>query len=233
MWFRDVLVAQKELLTREKNRISKEIKGLPKGRIIKKKSRGKIYYYLETMGKRRSLFKEPKLRDQYLLRGSLQTQLDAIDRNIIILERAIKSYQPIVELTTMWASIEAQQNGYHAENRVHVYRGVAYRSKSEMLIAMALTSHGIEFKYEAKMEVNGRYIYPDFIIKRPKDGKIFIWEHFGRMDLEDYRRKSFNKLEDYHYQGFDLWNNFIVSFDQGAGSINMDYIDKIIKLYLL
>lgn len=57
MWFRDVLVAQKELLTREKNRISKEIKGLPKGRIIKKKSRGKIYYYLETVGKRRSCLK--------------------------------------------------------------------------------------------------------------------------------------------------------------------------------
>ncbi len=233
MWFRDVLITQKAFFHREKKRITNQLKNLPKGRLIKKKSRNKVYYYLETMGTRKSLFHEPKLRDQHLLRGVLEGQLHAIDRNLIILEKAIKSYRPIVETDTMWMSIEAQQNTYHEENKVHIYQGIAYRSKSEMLIAMALTSYGIEFKYESKMNVNGRYIYPDFIIKRPKDGKIFIWEHFGRMDLEDYRRKSFNKLEDYHYQGFDLWDNFIVSFDQGAGSINMDYIDKIIKLYLL
>ena len=233
MWFRDVLVTQREFLLREKQRIVKELKRIPKGKLIKRKSRNKTYYYLEDMGKRKSLFKEPELRDQMLLGEILRTQLNAIDRNVILLERAIRTYRPLVQLNTIWSSIESQQNSYHAENRVHVYRGVAYRSKSEMLIAMALTSYGIEFKYEGKMEVGGRYIYPDFIIKRPIDGKIFIWEHFGRMDLEDYRRKSFNKLEDYHYQGFDLWINFIISFDQGAGSINMDYIDKIIKLNLL
>lgn len=233
MWFRDVLIAQLKFLEREKERIQSQIRVLPKGTLVKKKAKGKNYFYIKKGKQLLSLRKEDKLKNEYLFRDNLKQQLVTIDRNIPLLQRAIKNYQPLVELTTMWASIEAQQNGYHAENRVHVYRGVAYRSKSEMLIAMALTSYGIEFKYETKMEINGRHIYPDFIIKRPKDGKIFIWEHFGRMDLEDYRRKSFNKLEDYHYEGFDLWDNFIVSFDQGAGSINMDYIDKIIKLYLL
>jgi len=233
MWFRDVLIAQLRFLEREKERIQSQIRILPKGTLVKKKAKGKNYFYIKKGKQLLSLRKEDKLKNEYLFRDNLKQQLATIDRNIPLLQRAIKSYHPLVELTTMWASIEAQQNGYHAENRIHVYRGVAYRSKSEMLIAMALTSYGIEFKYEAKMEINGRYIYPDFVIKRPKDGKIFIWEHFGRMDLEDYRRKSFHKLEDYHYQGFDLWDNFIASFDQGAGAINMDYIDKIIKLYLL
>lgn len=233
MWFRDALIAQLNFLEREKERIQNQIRVLPKGTIVKKKAKGKSYFYLKKGKKLVSLRKDDNLKNEYLFRDNLKQQLVTIDRNIPLLQRAIKSYHPLVELNTLWSSIESQQNSYHAENRVHVYRGVAYRSKSEMLIAMALTSYGIEFKYEGKMEVGGRYIYPDFIIKRPKDGKIFIWEHFGRMDLEDYRRKSFNKLEDYHYQGFDLWNNFIISFDQGAGSINMDYIDKIIKLYLL
>lgn len=233
MWFRDVLIAQKEFLTREKSRIAQQLKDLPKGRLIKKKSRGKDYYYLETKGKRTSLFKNPKLRDKYLLRGSLQTQLYTIDKNITVLERAIKSYHPLVELTTMWATIEAQQNNYKEEHKVHVYRGVSYRSKSEMLIATILTSYGIEFKYESKMYVNGRYIYPDFVIKRPKDGKIFIWEHFGKMQEDDYRRKNINRIEEFHQVGYYLWDNFIASFDLGKNSINMDYIDKIIKLYLL
>lgn len=233
MWFKDSLVAQCAYLEREKKRICNQLRVLPKEKLVKKTAHGKDYYYFESNGKRVSLQGKPKILSEYIFRDNLRKELEAINQNIPILNRIIKKYRPLIQNDTTWSSIEAQQNSYHAENRVHVYRGVAYRSKSEMLIAMALTSHGVEFKYEAKMEVNGRYIYPDFIIKRPKDGKIFIWEHFGRMDLEDYRRKSFNKLEDYHYQGFDLWNNFIVSFDQGAGSINMDYIDKIIKLYLL
>lgn len=233
MWFRDVLVAQKEFLLREKIRLAKELKDLPKGKLIKKKSRNKNYYYLENRGKRKSLFKEPKLRDQLLLGESLQSQLCAIDRNILILESAMKSYRPLVELSTIWINLEAQQNTFHDEQRVHVWHGIRFASKSEMLIAMALTSYGIEFKYESKMYVNGRYIYPDFVIKRPKDGKIFIWEHFGKMQEDDYRYKNINRIEEYHQAGYYLWDNMIASFDLGKNSINMDYIDKIIKLYLL
>ena len=172
MWFRDVLIAQLKFLEREKERIQSQIRVLPKGTLVKKKAKGKNYFYIKKGKQLLSLRNEDKLKNEYLFRDNLKQQLVTIDRNIPLLQRAIKNYRPLVELTTMWASIEAQQNGYHAENRIHVYRGVAYRSKSEMLIAMALTSYGIEFKYEAKMEVNGRYIYPDFIIKRPKDGKI-------------------------------------------------------------
>lgn len=233
MWFRDVLIAQLNYFEREKERIQNQIRVLPKGTLIKKTAKGKIYFYLKKGKKLLSLRKEEKLKNDYLFRDNLQQQLTAIDRNIPLLQRVIKNYHPLVELNTLWMSIEAQQNGYHAENRVHIYRGVVYRSKSEMLIAMALTSYGIEFKYESKMYVNGRYIYPDFVIKRPKDGKIFIWEHFGKMEEDEYRHKNINRIEGYHQAGYYLWDNLIASFDLGKNSINMDYIDKIIKLYLL
>lgn len=233
MWFRDNLVAQLTYLEREKERICNQLRVLPKEKLIKKHAHGKEYYYFELKGTKVSLFGQSKLISEYLFRDSLQKQLIAINQNIPILQRAIKSYRPLTEVDFKWDDIEAQQNTFYDEQRVHVWQGIRFASKSEMLIAMALTSYGIEFKYESKLYVNGRYIYPDFIIKRPKDGKVFIWEHFGKMHEDGYRQKNINRLEEYHQSGYYLWDNLIASFDLGKNSINMDYIDKIIKLYLL
>ncbi len=233
MWFRDSLLAQLDYLQREQKRIHHQLQVLPKEKLIKKSAHGKKYYYLDSPEKRRSLYKDPKRVSEYLFRDELKQQLTAIEQNISLLKRIIKSYRPISVLDTNWESIEDQQNRFYEEHKVHVYQGVNYGSKSEMLIAMALTSYGIEFKYESKMHINGRYIYPDFLIKRPKDGKIFIWEHFGKMHEDEYRHKNLSRIEEYHQVGFYLWNNLIASFDLGKNSINMDYIDKIIKLYLL
>ena len=233
MWFRDSLMAQLEYLQREKERIQNQIKVLPKGKLVKKSAKGKNYYYLQKGTRLVSLCDEVNLCKDYLFRNNLQRQLAVIDQNIPILQRVIKSYRPLTVLTTAWDSIEAQQNSFHDENRVYMYQGINYSSKSEMLIAMMLTSYGIAFKYESKMYVNGRYIYPDFIIKRPKDGKIYVWEHFGKMHEDEYRNKNLKRIEEYHQEGFYFWDNLIASFDLGKNAIDMDYIDKIIKLYLL
>ena len=233
MWFRDVLFVQLEFFEREKERIQNQIRVLPKGTLIKKTAKGKTYFYLKKGNRLLSLRTEEKLKNEYLLRDYLKQQLVTIENNIPLLQRAIKSYHPLVELNTLWDSIESQQNSAFDAHRAHVWNGISFLSKSEMLIAMALHSYGIEFKYESKMYVNGRYIYPDFIIKRPRDGKIFIWEHFGKMHEDDYRNKNIYRIEEYHQADYYLWDNLIASFDQGKNSINMDYIDKIIKLYLL
>lgn len=233
MWFRDILVAQQKYLERERERIGNQLRALPKEKLIRKHAKGKTYFYILKGKKLCSLRKDAKLINKLLLKESLDRELAAIEQNLPILQQMIKRYRPLNVLDAGWDSIEAQQNTFHDEHRVHVFQGVNYRSKSEMLIAMALTSYGIEFKYESKMYVNGRYIYPDFIIKRPKDGKIFIWEHFGKMQEDEYRYKNLNRIEEYHQTGFYLWDNLIASFDLGKNAIDMDYIDKIIKLYLL
>lgn len=233
MWYIDSLKAQVDYLERERERIYNQLRVLPEGKLIKKVAKGKTYYYVQKGTKLISLKDKAKLKNEYLFRNGLKQTLVAVEQNIPLLQRTIKSYRPLSVIDTYWNSIEDQQNGYYDEHRVHIYQGVNYRSKSEMLIAMALTSYGIEFKYESKMYVNGRYIYPDFVIRRPKDGKVFIWEHFGKMQDDEYRYKNINRIEEYHQEGFYLWDTLIASFDLGKNSINMDYIDKIIKLYLL
>lgn len=102
-----------------------------------------------------------------------------------------------------------------------------------MMIAVILTSYGIEFKCEASIKVNGRKIYPDFIVKRPRDGKVFIWEHFGMVTDDRYQKKAYRRLEEYHNCGIDLWEQLLISFDQVDGGISADDIDKMIRMFLL
>lgn len=69
--------------------------------------------------------------------------------------------------------------------------------------------------------------------KREKDGKIFYWEHAGLTKREDYVLDLHARLDDFHAEGINLWDNLILSFDRPDGSVDVDYIDKIIRLYLL
>ena len=98
---------------------------------------------------------------------------------------------------------------------------------------MVLDSHGLEYKYEVALHINGRTIYPDFVIKRKRDGKIFIWEHFGLIFSEEYRQRMYRKMVDFHEAGFNPWDNLLMSFDSVEGSIDVDFIERMIKLYLL
>ena len=128
---------------------------------------------------------------------------------------------------------EGEQNTYKKEERRHYYKGVYFRSKSEVLVAMVLDSNGLEYKYEVALHINGRTIYPDFVIRRKRDGKIFIWEHFGMIFSEEYRQRMYRKMVDFHEAGFNPWDNMLMSFDSEEGSIDVDFIERMIKLYLL
>ena len=101
------------------------------------------------------------------------------------------------------------------------------------MVAMVLDSHGLEFKYEVALRINGLTIYLDSVIKRKRDGKIFIWEHFGLIYLDKYRRNMYERLEELHQAGFNPWDNLLMSFDSEDGSIDVDFVERMVKLYLL
>ena len=157
----------------------------------------------------------------------------SVEKDIPLLEKTAREYLPIYPDSDRWEEIKSEQNKYKWEERKHLYKGVYYRSKSEALIAMLLESYGIEFKYEAEIKVNGRILYPDFVIRRKRDGKIILWEHFGMIHDEEYQQGMFRKLIAYHEAGYNIWDNLIVSFDSENGSIDIDSIEKMITLYLL
>lgn len=233
MNYRDSTIAQLAYLRRIVKIEKRELKTMPSGRLRRKRSHGKTYYYLEKNGNLISLRNKSQEKERYLRKEQLTHRIHNAEIDIPLLERLLRRYQPVIETEGHWNKTKPDKDGYREKEKIHCFRGVKYRSKSEIIIAELLHSYGIVYKYEIKVKVNGRWYKSDFRIKRPKDNKEFIWEHFGLTDDEEYLEKTYSKLENYHYQGIDLWNNLLISFDQEDGGINVDVIDKIVRVFLL
>jgi hypothetical protein len=71
----------------------------------------------------------------------------------------------------------------------------------------------IPFRYEPLMKFGQKSIYPDFMIKRPYDGKIIIWEHFGALNQPEYIQKMNEKMADYFKSDFKAFKNLIYTFE--------------------
>ena len=80
-------------------------------------------------------------------------------------------------------------------------KGLAVRSKSELIIAKALSNAGVAFEYEKPLSLGGGVRYPDFTINDEISGRIVFWEHLGMLEREDYRRSWQKKLAWYRAQG--------------------------------
>lgn len=178
MNFTDNILAQLSYLRRTQKNVADKLKRMPDGRIKCRKKNGKAYYtiYDSNSQKETGLSKDPSKRNLYLFKQDLERQLHAIEANIDFLEKINTHYIPINTSVLQWDGVAAQMNSCHPEDRKHLYHGVYYRSKSEAAIAAMLTSYDIPFKYEVRLNLQNRTFYPDFYIKRPRDGKIFIWE---------------------------------------------------------
>ena len=233
MNFLEKAKTQLEYMRRINAQVKSDISVMPEGSLVHKFAKGHTYYYASNNGKLISLQDDPRLRQLLMEKRWLKSQIHNIEKDIPVLERLMRDYAPLFPNPMEWELLEEEQNTYKKEERRHYYKGVYFRSKSEVLVAMVLDSNGLEYKYEVALHINGRTIYPDFVIRRKRDGKIFIWEHFGLIFSEEYRQKMYRKLEDLHEAGFNIWDNLLMSFDSVEGSIDVDFIERMIKLYLL
>jgi len=93
-------------------------------------------------------------------------------------------------------------------------KGLAVRSKSELLIAEALANAGIAFEYERPLTFHGKTRYPDFTIEDDISGRTVYWEHLGLLEREDYRQSWEKKLQWYQ-------KNSVLSAKDGGGKAGM------------
>lgn len=106
------------------------------------------------------------------------------------------------------------------------------RSKSELIIANALNSQNIPYRYEQKLTIKGRDIYPDFNILNVRKQKEIIWEHFGLMDDPEYVAKTVRKISEYSANGFQIGDNLIVTFENNHTPLNTIQVNYYIKNFL-
>lgn len=133
-----------------------------------------------------------------------------------------------------WTNYSYEHNSKYPEQLIHKSNsGHLVRSKSELLIDMALYTHQIPFRYECALHLGEITLYPDFTIRHPITGEIFYWEHFGLMDEATYSKNTFNKLQLYAAHGIIPTIHLITSYETKSHPLNPDNVTSIITNYFL
>ena len=111
-------------------------------------------------------------------------------------------------------------------NLIHrTSNGTLVRSKSEVIIADALTAAGIEFAYEKEFRGHdGSLRLPDFTIEDAATGETYIWEHSGMLSNPQYARAWERKKAWYAASGVEEGGGeaatLIVTTDDERGGID-------------
>jgi hypothetical protein len=108
--------------------------------------------------------------------------------------------------------------------------GVRVRSKSEVIIADALSRAKIPFRYEYPTSIKGwGTLYPDFTCLDKRTREEIIWEHFGLMGDPDYAENAIQKIARYATSGYILGKNFIATFETGTTPLSVKQVQAYIK----
>jgi hypothetical protein len=134
---------------------------------------------------------------------------------------------------TIWANADYPKNTNHPESLVHpTVGGLMVRSKSESMIAIALSEHEIPFRYENLITIDDATFAPDFTILHPQTGQIMYWEHFGLMEDEKYLNDFSHKIMCYAKNQIYLGENLIATFETSDCPLDYQSINNKIKQFL-
>lgn len=184
-----------KLIAREK-KIIKEFKRenarRERGRIYVRFRGDKPYYYHLVDGKEKGITRDRKLIDKLIRQELIDEYIKVAENNCSLLESAISKFKhrnmkkliKILDTTNRtntlytktqlkWMTSSYQRNSFHCENlQYSSNEGIMLRSKSEQAIANRLEAKGIPYRAEMPMLINGKTIYPDFVILLSNDELI-------------------------------------------------------------
>lgn len=130
-----------------------------------------------------------------------------------------------------WRKAEFQGNPF-AEGSAEIYteKGERVRSKSEKIIADMLYRHGILYRYEYPVALQGLgTVYPDFTILNLKERKEIYWEHLGMMDNPEYCERALYKLNCYTKNGIMLGDRLLISHETSKRPLETAVIEKMME----
>ena len=88
----------------------------------------------------------------------------------------------------------------------------------------------IPYRYESKLDLGSFGIYyPDFTIYHPRQLRLYYWEHFGRIDDEEYAHKAYRKLEIYTRNGIIPSDNLIMTFETREMQLDPAIVEKVVR----
>lgn len=128
-----------------------------------------------------------------------------------------------------WMEAPYEKNPFHPEQLIYQTKsGILVRSKSERMIADFLSEHGIPFRYEAKLLIDGKAYYPDFMILC-EDDTLILWEHFGLMSQDEYFKRACEKIKTYRKKGYMQHTNLICTWEEDL--LQVKQLEKILERF--
>lgn len=137
------------------------------------------------------------------------------------------------EYVRSWQATKYARKPVAEEIPFYTAKNEHVRSKSELIIANMLNDCNVPYHYECPLKLGRRPISPDFIVLNKRTKEVFIWEHFGQMDNDEYNEKALLKIEDYIKNGYPLGKKLLVTFESSKVHLNVQLVSKIIAEYLL
>lgn len=155
-----------------------------------------------------------------------------LTENTAYQELLLPYFKPENQELLDWMNSTYECNQKYPEQLTHrTSSGHYVRSKSELLIDMALYVNKIPFRYENALTLGDSVIYPDFTIRHPKNGELYYWEHFGKMDDPGYCRNSCSKLHLYTSHGIVPGIQLITTYETKEHPLGTEIIENIIQQY--
>lgn len=122
-------------------------------------------------------------------------------------------------------------------------KGLKTRSKSEADIISRFEHFGAAYHYEEMFEVpehvcnlyrrNAFDIHPDFKCKNMRTGNVYWWEHQGQWDNPGYVSDLPDREEILFKAGLVPWKNLIITTETLDQPLDIQWVDEIIRFYLL
>lgn len=241
--------------------IQKQLKNIPSGSLRIVQRRNNFFYYLITNSKDTNGKYLPKtqskLASQIAQRDYILSIKREIEGELKVLYKLKKNYRPqnliniykrltpgrkqLVtpvqlpneEFAKQWQAQSKPGNSFNSQNKCfQTSCGIFVRSKSEVLIADALTNHNIPFHYEMPLLLNEKNFYPDFTCLHPSTRKVYIWEHFGLIDQPEYAMHALEKMILYQSKHFTQSNTLIITYETLAQPLTPQKINTLIQEYL-
>lgn len=142
-------------------------------------------------------------------------------------------YKSYSDKFSEWANTGYTKNTNHPESLTINTPHGKVRSKSEYIIFSELDKYNIPARYECLLKIGNTELYPDFMIRHPVTGELYIWEHLGLMDDPDYIENFKKKLSTYASAGYYLGVNLIITTETSGHPIDISYVDAMIEYYFL
>ena len=114
-----------------------------------------------------------------------------------------------------------------------VVKGLFVRSKSEADIIARLEHFGVPYHYDEVYLLNGVETAIDLTCLNINSNKIWYWDHRGMMDNLQYIQKTLNCESIFYNAGIIPWVNMIVTTETKDSPLDLQWVDALIRYYLL